>query len=80
MGQANRGVSSVNPGQKSSHLPYAVRYVARLQERAAHYAKNDGKPDDELYARAWQSRVAASLISQGVPVAKKAARRGLLSS
>ena len=64
------GATEMGLVSRQSHVPYAIRYVARLQERAARSLQDEGKSPEDMARKAWKLRVAASLISQGVPLAR----------
>lgn len=48
----------------NSHLPYAIRYMARLQEQAAQAGTSHGLPADRLEKCAVHLRVTAQSIDQ----------------
>ena len=50
-----------------SHLPYAVRYMARLQEQAARTVASDILPSDRLEKCAVHLRETAQLIERAAP-------------
>ena len=53
------------------HLPYAIRYAARLQERTASCLRADGKQVDALTQDARKLRVAVELLRKGVPISRQ---------
>jgi len=53
------------------HLAYAMRYAARLQEKTATCLEADGKSVGSLNQEARKLRVAAELISRGVPLSRQ---------
>jgi len=55
-------VAHTNP---NSHLPYAIRYMARLQEQAARAGATHGVPSERLQKCAAHLQVTARSIEQG---------------
>lgn len=54
-------MAQTNP---NSHLPYAIRYMARLQELAVQSGASHGLPTDRLQKCAMHLRVTARSIGQ----------------
>ncbi len=50
------------------HLPYAIRYMARLQEQAAQTLEADDKRAEDLNQHALQLRVAARSLTHTFPL------------
>jgi hypothetical protein len=68
--EQGRGVLMAT-GETRTHLPSAIRYAARLQERTASCLQADGKQVVFLTQDARNLRVAAELLRQGVPLSRQ---------
>jgi hypothetical protein len=61
-------MATANP---AVHLPFAIRYAGRLQEKADRAYEADGKPSSDLQLDARKLRVAATLLSHGVALSRQ---------
>jgi len=66
----SRDVGNIN---SNMHIPYAMRFMARLQEKAVQVGASSELSSDGLSERAARLRITANLIDKGSSPGKSAA-------